>query len=75
MISGLILLYVIMGILFLIGIFSPRTKKIALRIKRFIIKAITGLIKSLPRPVKKIIIYLIIAGLLFAWFLKQKFLG
>lgn len=75
MIPSLALLWIVVGILFLIGIFSPKTKKLALKIKSFILKTIAGLIKALLLRGRKLIMALIIGILLIVWSLKQKFLG
>ncbi|MCX6797969.1 MAG: hypothetical protein NTX66_01975 [Candidatus Falkowbacteria bacterium] len=69
------ILCLLMGIMFLIGIFSPRTKKLATEIKSFILNKITQLFKLLSPSSRRIIVSLIIGSLLMIWYLKQRFLG
>lgn len=75
MIPSLILLWIIMGILFLIGAFSPRTKKLAKKLKAFITGKLIFLLKLLPTYSKNILAKIIICLWLTLWVLKQRFLG
>jgi len=73
MIPSLLLLWIIMGILFLIGIFSPRTRRLALKIKIFIFQQFVRLLKLLSPGLRQMIFGLVIVILLLTWCLKQRF--
>jgi len=75
MIPSLILLWLIMGILFLIGAFSPRIKKLAKRMQVFISDKLIFLLSLLPTYSKNILAKIIICLWLTLWILKQRFLG
>lgn len=74
MIASLLVMLAVMGILYLIGPFSPRSKRWAISLKNFILKIITGIFKNLPATGRRLIVGLIIGVLLLLCFFKQKIL-